>query len=180
MPRRLTVLTAAIALCLTVVKVEAQDRGLKLRADHDSTLQMRINLLSSDENNGSRVMGAQLLGDYYLLSSGSGVRLSGGLLVGPQSLIGTGLAPSRPGLLGFGSRRLGGVADDAVLNQPYLGIGFSRHSNAWGVTADLGVAVNGAVSLRTNTGSTFAQSLDDSLRRLQWTPMLQLGVSYRF
>ena len=50
-----------------------------------------------------------------------------------------------------------------------------------GTAQRLGVAVNGSPSgLRLGSASAFANSLDESLRRLQWTPMLQLGLSYRF
>ena len=96
----------------------------------------RIQLLSSDEASGSRLLGAQLMGDYYLTGQGNGLRLSGGLMVGPQSLLGSGLAPTRPGLLGVGHRRLLGNSDETSLHQPYLGVGFSRYGAAWGFSAD--------------------------------------------
>lgn len=167
-----------IALALSCTAVQAE--GLRLKAD-TPLLQARVNLLSGDESTGgARLLGAQLLGDYYL--AGSGLRLSGGLLMGPQSLLGSGLAPASHGLLGVGHRRLlGGASDEASHSQTYLGVGYSRYGEGWGFSADLGVAVSGnAGGLRLGGSSAFASSLDDTVRRLQWTPMLQFGVSYRF
>lgn len=168
------------ATVLLIANVHAQ--GLRLHTVNESPLQARINLLASDSGSGSRLMGAQLLGDYYLIGQGSGLRLSGGLMVGPLSLLGSGALPTSQGTLGIGQRRvLGGTLDEATLSQPYLGLGFSRYGHAWGFSADLGVAVSGdARGLRLGSTSAFAQSLDESVRRLQWTPMLQMGVSYRF
>jgi len=169
-------------LSAALLATAAQAQGLGLRANAESPLQVRINLLASDTGSGSRLLGAQLLGDYYLIGQGSGLRLSGGLMVGPLSLLGSGAAPTTKGGLGLGQRKLlGGQLDETTLNQPYLGIGFSRYGSAWGFSADLGVAVSGdARGLRLGSTSAFAQSLDDSMRRLQWTPMLQMGLSYRF
>jgi hypothetical protein len=114
--------------------------------------------------------------------TGSGLRVSGGMLLGPSSLVGTGLAPASPQTLGFSQRTLHGWTDEPQQQQPYLGLGYSQHSlkGGWGFSADLGLAVSGGSGLRLGSTSAFAQSLDDSLRRLQWTPVLQVGVSYRF
>lgn len=174
MLRRLTL----VSLALFGLSAQAQ-HGLRL--PEEPALRARLNLMAGDELGGSRLLAAQLMGDYYLIGQGNGLRVSGGLMVGPASLTGTGLAPTRPGLLGVGVRRLLGNSDEERIHQPYLGLGYSRFSSSWGFTADLGVAVRGGGSgLRTDSSAAFAQSLDDSLRRLQWTPMVQLGLSYRF
>jgi hypothetical protein len=169
-------------LLISLFGLAAQAQGLRVNETGDSSLlKARVNLLSSDMATGSRLLSAQLLGDYYLAGLDSGMRLSGGLMLGPQSLLGSGMGLSSRGLLGVSHRRLLGRSDEASISQPYLGIGYSRHGSAWGFSADLGVAVSGNASgLRLDSGSAFAQSLDDTVRRLQWTPMLQLGVSYRF
>lgn len=173
-------LVSLLLISLSVPAAQAQ--GLRLNDEGDgSLLKARVNLLSSEVASGSRLLGAQLLGDYYLAGLDSGMRLSGGLLLGPQSLLGSGMGLSSRGVLGVSHRRLLGRSDEASISQPYLGIGYSRHGSAWGFSADLGVAVSGNASgLRLDGGSAFAQSLDDTLRRLQWTPMLQLGINYRF
>lgn len=168
----------ALLLAAFALSAHAQ-QGLRL--PEEPALRARVNLLSGDEISGSRLLAAQLLGDYYLVGQGNGLRVSGGLMLGPVSLAGSSLAPARPGVLGVGHRRLLGNSDEERLSQPYLGVGFSRYGSSWGFTADLGVAVRGGgAGLRTDSATTFAQSIDDSLRRLQWTPMVQLGVSYRF
>lgn len=167
-------------LLLAALSPAALADGLRWKPETHA-LQARLNLLSGEESlGGSRLLGAQLLGDYYL--SGSGLRLSGGLLMGPLSLAGSGLAPASRGLLGVGHRRLlGGASEEASHQQTYLGVGYSRYGEGWGFSADLGVAVSGNASgLRLGGSSAFASSLEDTVRRLQWTPMLQFGVNYRF
>lgn len=172
----------ALLVPLVVAPTVCAAQGLKWQPDSDGALRARVHLLSADESGqGSRLAGAQLLGDYYL--GQRGLRVSGGLMLGPVSLLASGLAPAQPGRLGVAHRRLlGGMqASEASLSQPYLGLGYGRHGSAWGFSADLGVAVAGSTSgVRLGSANAFAQSLDDSLRRLQWTPMLQLGLSYRF
>lgn len=159
--------------------------GLRLDPAQVSAFKARIHLMGSDRIEGERLLGAQLLGDYFPLGPASGLRLSGGMLLGPSALLGTGLAPDlhySQGALGLSRRTLRGFADEPLVSQPYLGVGYSLGSakGGWGVSADLGVAVSGGSGLRLSSGSEFAQSLDASLRRLQWTPLLQVGVSYRF
>lgn len=176
----LAMVTMAATLCGTA---QAQS-GLRIDPEQINSFKARIHLVAADAGAGSRLLGAQLLGDYYPLDGGSGLRLSGGLLLGPASLLGTGLAPgnSIPGL-GFSQRSLRGSTDEPLLHQPYLGVGYSLASPraGWGFSADLGYAVSGGgTGLRLSGPTAFAQSLDDSVRRLQWTPVLQVGLSYRF
>jgi hypothetical protein len=61
---------------------------------------------------------------------------------------------------------------------PYLGIGYSDASlrGGWGFSADLGLAAQSFGAAR----SLGSQSLDDTIRDMRLTPVLQLGVSYRF
>jgi hypothetical protein len=136
---------------------------------------------------------ASLMGDYYFsrsLASGgiaSGFRATTGLIVGPRTTLWTarpgGIAAN--GLLGLDRRLdlssgLGGIeADTATL--PYLGVGYSGLSlrGRWSVSADLGlVALTPGVKLGRVIGGT--QGLDELLRELRLSPVLQLGVSYSF
>jgi hypothetical protein len=168
---------------VTACGVAQAQSGLRLDPEQTQSFKARVHLLAADASAGSRLLGAQLLGDYYPLSGGNGLRLSGGLLLGPTSLLGTGLAPATSVAgLGFSQRSLRGSTDEPVLQQPYLGVGYSQASlrEGWGFSADLGLAVSGGNGLRLNGPTAFAQSLDDSVRRLQWTPVLQVGLSYRF
>lgn len=172
-----------LALAATLCLAAHAEQGLRVDPEQAQTFKARVHLVAADAGAGSRLLGAQLLGDYYPLSGGSGLRLSGGLLLGPASLLGTGLAPASGSAgLGFSQRSLRGSTDEPMQQQPYLGVGYSLHSPraGWGFSADLGLAVSGGSGLRLNGPTAFAQSLDDSVRRLQWTPVLQVGLSYRF
>jgi hypothetical protein len=73
------------------------------------------------------------------------------------------------------------VNGDGNQTLPYLGIGYSGSSlrGGWGFSADLGVAAQNGGNQRLMR-SLMSQSLDDTLRELRFTPVLQLGVSYRF
>ncbi|MBB5203343.1 hypothetical protein HNQ51_000636 [Inhella inkyongensis] len=168
-------LAAALLLSTWGSMVLAAD-GLRLPGAEASRWQGRVQLLSSDDLHGSRVLGAHLLGDYYL---SDGLRLSGGLMVGPMALLGSGAGltlGSRPGIA-LGQQSLRGQFDSPSLRQPYLGMGYSSQGEAWRFSADLGVAMRGTgagLSLRS------MDALDASLRGLQFTPVLQFGLSYRF
>ena len=66
---------------------------------------------------------------------------------------------------------------------PYLGIGYTGLSSkgGWGFSADVGVVAlspRSTVKLGRVLGGT--QSLDDVLRDMRLSPLLQLGVSYSF
>jgi len=181
--RTLRPLLAMAVLAAGACSVAQAESGLRLDPEQTQSFKARVHLLAADAGGGSRLLGAQLLGDFYPLSGGSGLRLSGGLLLGPASLLGTGLAPATGAAgLGFSQRSLRGSTDEPVQQQPYLGVGYSQVSlrQGWGFSADLGLAVSGGTGLRLNGPTAFAQSLDDSVRRLQWTPVLQVGLTYRF
>jgi hypothetical protein len=64
---------------------------------------------------------------------------------------------------------------------PYVGLGYSGLTGrgGWGFAADVGVMALHGDSVRFGRLSG-AQSLDDLLRDLRLTPVLQLGVSYSF
>jgi hypothetical protein len=137
------------------------------------------------------LLGASLGGDYYFyrdLAAGgrapSGFRASGALLIrqhgvslsdlGWQSRAVTSLAAPQwlvdPGQLGLSA-------------MPYLGIGYSDYSlkTGWGFWADIGLVVQspgGALGMgRVLSGS---QSVEELVRELRMSPMLQLGVNYSF
>ena len=140
-----------------------------------------------------KLSGASLMGDYYFgrslagPSQLGGLRATSGLIFGPRSAPSTG----QPGLgsgspFSIGSRSSGRApqpsagdlgSENATL--PYLGVGYTGLSprSGWGFSADLGlVAKNPGNALRSGSG----QSLDDLVRDLRMTPLLQLGVSYTF
>ena len=65
---------------------------------------------------------------------------------------------------------------------PYVGIGYSGISlrGGWGFTADVGLAGTSG-GLRPRRDAAFgAQGVEDLLRELRLTPVLQFGASYAF
>lgn len=142
---------------------------------------------------------ASLIGDYYFskdladaAAPRSGFRASSALMVRAPGVslselawssrsMASFAAPGRP-QLGYQGSGLGQPAHELGAT-PYLGIGYSDYSlkNGWSFWADLGLVVQspGAVGGlgRTLTG---AQGLDELVRELQLSPMLQFGANYAF
>lgn len=135
-----------------------------------------------------------LMGDYYFTGSllgsrrAGGFRATSGLMLGPrtQSWLG------QPGLTAgsnfsiatqvFGQpAALPGAgetpSDNATL--PYLGLGYTGLSlrGGWSFNADLGLVARSPGNV-VKFGRN--QSLDDSVRELRLSPLLQFGVSYSF
>lgn len=139
----------------------------------------------------------QMLGDYYwsgLRPVGAhrsgGFRATSGLLFGQRALaLGTPVpaSPQGMGLTLAGSMRLAPGLGDAAAEPwsvvPYVGIGYSGLSlrGGWGFTADLGLAgtVGGGLRAR-REGAPGSQGVDELLRELRLTPVLQFGASYAF
>ena len=143
---------------------------------------------------GLKLNTVSLMGDYYFTSSllgsrrAGGFRATSGLLLGPrtQSWLG------QPGLnagsaFSISTQVFGQTAtlpaagetpsDNATL--PYLGLGYTGLSmrGGWSFNADLGLVARSpgnVVKLGRN------QSLDDTVRELRLSPLLQFGVSYSF
>lgn len=143
-----------------------------------------------------QISAGQLLGDYYwsgLRPTGigrtGGFRATSGLLLGQRSLaLGTPALASVQGL-GFTLSRslrpaagLGDGQSEAWTAVPYLGIGYSGISlrGGWGFTADLGLAgtTSGLRARRDSAPGT--PGVDELLRDLRLTPVLQFGASYAF
>jgi hypothetical protein len=78
---------------------------------------------------------------------------------------------------------LGEPAAYSVTSMPYLGVGYTDYSlkSGWGFWADVGLVVqspgNAAGLGRVLSGT---QGVDDLMRELRLTPLLQLGVNYAF
>ena len=90
--------------------------------------------------------------------------------------------PARPSLSSL-SPSLSEPANYSVSTLPYVGLGYSEMSvkTGWGYWADGGLVVqnpgNAGGLGRVLSGS---QSMDELLRDLRMSPMLQLGVNYAF
>jgi hypothetical protein len=137
------------------------------------------------------------MGDYYFSRSLVGARQLGGfratsgLIVGPRSLLGSAQGGFASGnAFSIGSRSIGlapaplaGDPAAETTTAPYLGVGYTNLSvrNGWSFNADLGLVAQGSGSgARLGRGLTGGQSLDDAVREMRMTPLLQLGVSYAF
>lgn len=198
-PRRPQRARHAAMLLLLPCAVWAQSPGLTLddRTAFGPRLQTRVGLNTSvSPTDGSSAAWQQqagvILGDYYFsrarLGSGqvsSGFRATSGVLLGQRSLaLGTPAFAGTPGATWIRQPRLAMPGLEASAEPwaavPYLGVGWSGMSarGGWGLSADLGIAgrSSGNGGLRINGG----QSLDDLLRELRITPMVQVGVSYAF
>ncbi|WP_298835459.1 hypothetical protein [uncultured Piscinibacter sp.] len=128
-----------------------------------------------------------LMGDYLFRrsladdGSASVLRATSGLVVGPRSTLWAGQPGGALGAPSLASSLLGDTRDEQSA-LPYLGIGYSGLAGrgGWSFSADFGLMAIGAgnsVRLGRAGGS---QGLDDLVRELRLTPVLQVGASYAF
>jgi hypothetical protein len=151
-------------------------------------------------NSGLKLGSASLLSDYYFArsirgaGSAGGFRATSGVFLGARTS--SSLLSSAPaqGLSGrafnvdrrsIDGLRVGNSADAAADASavPYLGLGYTGMAGkgGWGFSADLGVmALSPGSAVKLGRVFTGGQSLDDALRDMRLSPMLQLGVSYSF
>jgi hypothetical protein len=136
---------------------------------------------------GRGLLGGAVFGDYYFASPSFGAfRASGGLMVGSQG--GAPVASAAAGArLGLALSTLGSlgtsVSAEGPAAVPYLGLGFTGSPWLGGlaVTADLGlVAEHPGAAGHVGRAVFGNQGLEGALRDLRLSPVLQLGVSYRF
>jgi hypothetical protein len=133
-------------------------------------------------------------GDYYFSKNlvdaaapPSGFRASGALLIRQPGVSLSDLAWSSRAATSLALRQpyasLAEPAGQGLSAMPYLGVGYSDYSlkTGWGFWADIGLVVqspsNALGMTRVISGT---QSLDDLVRELRLSPMLQLGVNYSF
>jgi len=190
---------ATVRRCLTLLmsgacSLAAHANGLQIDPDTVAwpRWQARLGITTAPQDASAQprttLEGAGLLGDYYFAGPGfgrgvvtGGFRATSGLFAGARSTaIATPVLPSREGTsFTLTSRaRMASDANDAAGAVPYLGIGYTGMSlrGGWGFNADVGL-VGADVRLGgTNSGT----QVDELLRELRLTPMLQLGVTYSF
>jgi hypothetical protein len=154
------------------------------------------------DGTGLQVQGMSVMGDVYFGAAPSsratagGFRATSGVIVGTRSSL-WGMSAMAPasGLLNVDRRLFGaspaalGYATDPVneatsATLPYLGIGYSSlaaHRSGWSFSADLGlVSMSPANAVRLGRVVGGTQNLDDVVRDMRLTPVLQLGASYSF
>ena len=164
-------------------------------------LQGRVKLGVSPEaagaglNNSAKLTGASVLGDYYFgreasrAGDASGFRATGGVFLGSRlGLWGGPLSAPMSGSLlvverhSFSLLALPHGAEDAG-TVPYLGLGYSGSSlkGSLNFSADFGLmTLNAGTAVRLGRNATGGQSLDDVLREVRLSPLVQVGVSYQF
>jgi len=189
----MTRLASAAVLSLSVLSATAWADG-----DASPRWQARLQLSAADAASdatphlgGSRLLSANLLGDYYLTSSGfsglgGGLRATGGLLLGPLSMSQSsgGLAlGSGPVAAGRRSLFLSGMdayALEPSANLSYVGIGYTGrvHGSGFAFSADFGL-MSGSYS-GARLGRSSAQGFEDAMRDLRFKPLLQLGLAYSY
>ncbi|MCV2369971.1 hypothetical protein [Roseateles oligotrophus] len=201
---RLTPCAAAIALLASLSFNALAIDATKTPALTPSSWQARLQLSSlepapaglyeAQSYSGSRLLSANLLGDYYLTGSGlsgvqGGLRATGGLMLGSlsQSSAGLALGASSSGQAwSVGQRSISllaplGDGNDPYGSMSYLGIGYTGQSlrGGWGFSADLGL-VNGSATSGLRLGTSRSQGMEDLLRDIRFRPVLQLGLSYSY
>lgn len=146
----------------------------------------------------SGVGSLSLMGDYYFSRSvaadgiASGFRATSGLIVGPRSGPWAGRSALSSTRGWSVDRRLSGsaltsayglAAPSDVATLPYVGVGYSGLSlrGGWSVNADVGVvALAPSAAVKLGRGAGNALAVDELLRDLRLSPVIQLGVSYSF
>ncbi len=143
---------------------------------------------------GLKTDGMSLMADYYFRAepraagSSEGFRATSGLLVGPRAQF---LGNQVPGSGAFGlSRRVFGTAagpytadSGEAAAVPYIGIGYTGLAGrgGWSFSADLGLmSLQPGSAIRFGRVANGSQSLDDVIREMRLSPVLQVGVSYAF
>lgn len=187
------------AAVLSLSALSAAVPALADDANASPRWQARLQLSSIDSASdpaprfsGSRVLSANLLGDYYLTGSGlssvrGGLRATGGMLMGPLSLSQSsgGLALGG-GALSAGRRSVVLSGPDAYTLEPsanlsYVGIGYTGRlqGSGFAFSADLGLMSGSVGGLRLG-GRSAAQGFEDAMRDLRFKPLLQLGLAYSY
>ena len=171
------------------------------RIAYSATAPMLRSPGSSADDTGLQVNGVSLMGDLYFgaasgrdKSAAGGFRATSGVIVGARSTLwGTPAMSPASGLLNVDRRLFGPSAptpgygadagNDASGTLPYIGIGYSSLAarSGWRFSADLGlVSLSPGNAVRLGRVFGGGQSLDDVVRDMRLTPVLQLGVSYSF
>ena len=167
------------------------------RISYAATAPLAATPTTQGDGTGLQVQGMSVMGDVYFggsRSSAGGFRATSGLIYGSRSSL-AGMSAMAPasGLLNVDRRLFGasatglGYTTDPVNESsgtlPYVGIGYSSLASrsGWSFSADLGlVSLSPANAVRLGRVVGGSQNLDDVVRDMKLTPVLQLGASYSF
>ncbi len=143
------------------------------------------------------IQGVSLLGDYYFARPAMGhFRASGGLMVGALGGAPVAFGSTAPALAGHqAGSRLGlsvlstaspgfaTAAGDTAETVPYLGVGYSGMvwRDSISLTADLGMVSERPAAASGVGRALFGnQGMNQALREMRLSPVLQLGMRYSF
>lgn len=172
------------------------------RIAYAATSPLMKNGTSASDGTGLQVNGLSVMGDVYFgaasasgKASAGGFRATSGVILGARgTLWGTQALAPASGLLSVDRRLFGPSApglgyatdsnnDGSSGTLPYVGIGYSSLAGrgGWSFSADLGlVSLSPGNAVRLGRVFGGGQNLDDVVRDMRLTPVLQLGVSYSF
>jgi hypothetical protein len=133
-----------------------------------------------------------LFGDYYFsqmplsAASSGGFRATSGLIIGQPGSQALSTFSGHPG--SDPGRAMAGTFEARSFSThlsttPYLGLGYTNLSpkSGWGFSADIGiVAGRGSRAGQFGRVLSGSQTLDDLLREVRLSPLLNIGVSYSF
>lgn len=154
--------------------------------------------LASDSGRSS-LRRLSVLRDYYFdwsdddataPAAAGGLRATGGLVVTTRSAA-TSSSPRRSGVSGLPQQGLAGGAmargwsdpNNDLVSVPYVGVGYTELPlrSGWGFRADLGLmALRPQSAVKFGSVLSGPQVMDDLLRDMRLSPLIQIGVSYSF
>lgn len=183
-------LCVAAVLAVATVGSSAQDSGLRLERLANSPWVASLESVSAPPTSARaggrpslRLMGDYRLGELRLGAQSLGaLRISGGLLYGPTGQVV--LPPSgATAAVAYGPTttdlRLGTAEPRGHSTWSYLGLGYAASLGAFGLHADLGFAAQSPSAVQqVRLGD--AAGWENMLRDLRLTPVLRLGMSFRF
>ncbi len=150
------------------------------------------------DSGGLKVRSFSLMGDYYFAGpvlstvTAGGFRATSGLIAGARSsnYLSGGSSSLSGRAFSIDQRSAAWASPPSLAEQaselgavPYLGVGYTGLSSKgrWGFSADVGVmALSPGSTVKLGRVLGGGQSLDDVLREMRLSPLLQVGVSYSF
>jgi hypothetical protein len=171
------------------------------RVSYAATAPLATTPVAPGDGTGLQVQGLSVMGDVYFgaapdgRATAGGFRATSGVILGTRSSL-WGMSAMAPasGLLNVDRRLFGASpavlgyatdpANETSATLPYLGIGYSSlapHRSGWSFSADVGlVSLSPANAVRLGRVVGGSQNLDDVVRDMRLTPVMQLGASYSF
>lgn len=192
-------LTFSLAIAALGPAQAGQAEGLKWRDDGLNWARWQARLAISqpaplwrasfggEDGVGLKPRGFSIMGDYLFArlqsedGSASVLRATSGVVIGQRPTLWAGQPGGSAGSLAP-TRRLFGETGAEPGALPYVGVGYSGlpGRGGWSFSADFGLMALGAGNAVRLGRSGAYQGLDDLVRELRLTPVLQFGASYAF